>query len=179
MITYIAILRGINVGGHRKILMADLKLLLKKIGLKDCTTYIQSGNVVFSSNMSSNEIEKAIKEAIFKKYGFDVPVLIRTTDEIETVFSSNPFLPKETDINKLYVAFLAEKPLKEYLEKLKAIHFEDANYQIIGNHVYICYDTKVSNSKLTNNLIESKLKVTTTIRNWKTVTKLLEMSTKL
>ena len=126
--------------------------------------------------MDAVEIEKAIKQAIFKNYGFDVPVLVRTADEVETVFNSNPFLPKETDINKLYVTFLAEKPIKENLEKFKAIHFEDANYQIIGNHVYICYDTKVSNSKLTNNLIESKLKVTATSRNWKTVTKLFEMS---
>lgn len=176
MTTYIAILRGINVGGHRKILMADLKSLLEKKGLKNCTTYIQSGNVVFTSNKPPKEIEKTIKQAISKKYGFDVPVLVRTTDEVENTFKNNPFLSKETDINKLYVAFLSDVPTKENLDKLNAVQFEDANYQVIGKHLYICYDTKVSNSKLTNNLIENKLKVTATTRNWKTVSKLIELS---
>lgn len=177
MTKYIAILRGINVGGHRKILMADLKLLLNNLGLKECTTYIQSGNVVLSSDLPANEIEKAIKQVIFKKYGFDVPVLVRTKTEIEKVFNNNPFLPKETDVSLLYVTFLEAIPNKENLEKLNSIQFEDASQHVIGNHVYIRYVTKSSNSKLTNNLIENKLKITATSRNWKTVTKLFELVT--
>lgn len=176
MIKYIAILRGINVGGHRKILMVDLKVLLKKIGLKKCITYIQSGNVIFLSDKPAETLEKQIQQAIFKKYGFEVPVMVRTANEIEIVFNSNPFLSKESDSKKLYVAFLAENPIQENIENFNAIQFEDANYSLKGQHLYICYETKSSNSKLTNNLIENKLKVTATSRNWKTVTKLFELS---
>ncbi|MBJ2173707.1 DUF1697 domain-containing protein [Aureibaculum sp. A20] len=174
---YIAILRGINVGGKRKILMADLQQLLNKNGFKNCSTYIQSGNVLFLSDKTVLEIEKEIKQTIFKKYGFDVPVLVRTVNEIENVFHNNPFLPEQADINKLYVAFLAEIPSDENLEKLNAIHFDNANFEIHGKHVFMQYYTKSSDSKLTNNLIENKLKVTATSRNWKTVTKLFELST--
>ena len=126
MIKYIAILRGINVGGHRKILMTDLKVLLKKIGLKKCITYIQSGNVIFLSDKLAETIEKQIQQAIFKKYGFEVPVMVRTANEIEIVFNSNPFLLKESDSKKLYVAFLAENPIQENIENFNAIQFEDA-----------------------------------------------------
>ena len=176
MKTYIAILRGINVGGKRKILMADLKQLLDENGFENIVTYIQSGNVIFSSDWSVKEIEGLIKQTIFSKYGFDVPVLVRTKNEIKTIFNSNPFLSKETDINKLYVTFLSEIPSNENLEKLNTIHFSDANYSLVGSQLYICYDTKCSDSKLTNNLIEKKLNVTATSRNWKTVTKLFELS---
>ncbi|WP_117881731.1 DUF1697 domain-containing protein [Aureibaculum luteum] len=173
---HIAILRGINVGGKRKILMADLKELLNKNSFKNCTTYIQSGNVIFLTDKPVIEIEQKIKQIIFEKYGFDVPVLVRTANEIENIFHNNPFLLKQTDINKLYVAFLAEIPSDENLEKLTAIHFDNANYEINGKHVFMQYNTKSSDSKLTNNLIENKLKVTATSRNWKTVTKLFELS---
>ena len=174
---HVAILRGINVGGKRKILMADLKQLLGKKGFKNCATYIQSGNVLFLTDKHVIEIEQEIKQIILKKYGFDVPVLVRTVNEIEKIFHNNPFLPEQADINKLYVAFLAEIPSDENLEKLNAIPFDNANFEIHGKHVFMQYNTKSSDSKLTNNFIENKLKVTATSRNWKTVTKLFELST--
>ncbi len=172
---YIAILRGINVGGKRKILMADLKVLLTKMGLQDITTYIQSGNIVFFSNLSARKIEETIKQAIFKKYGFDVPVMIRTSEEIKIIFNNNPFLPNEKNIDKLYVTFLSENPVLENIDHLKKMDFNGDQFVIDKSQVYLFFSEKYSKSKLSNNLIESKLKVTATTRNWKTVRTLFEM----
>jgi len=177
MTNYIAILRGINVGGHRKILMADLKVLLKKIGLKNCSTYIQSGNVIFSSNQAAKEIEKAIKEAIFKKYGFDVPVLVRTAYYFHNLININPYLQvKNIKIEQLYVTFLSEIPEENNIKKLELTDFKKDEHTIIGDIVFLCFNSKLSDSKLNNNIIENRLKVTATTRNWKTVLKLNTLS---
>ncbi len=115
MQTYISILRGINVSGQKKILMADLKLLFEKLKCENVTTYIQSGNVVFKSSteLTDLELSKKIETEIFKKYKFEVPVITRTKKELENVISSNPFLKeKNINIEKLHVTFLSEKPNK-------------------------------------------------------------------
>lgn len=172
-----AILRGINVGGHRKIFMADLKLLLKKIGLQDCTTYIQSGNVAFSSDRPPDEIEKVIKQAIFKKYGFDVPVLVRTGNYFHNLINNNPYIKDENiEITQLYVTFLSEIPEEINIEKLGMTDFKKDEFTIIEDAVFLCFNSKLSDSKLNNNIIEHRLKVTATTRNWKTVLKLIELS---
>lgn len=177
MIKYIGILRGINVGGHRKIVMADLKQLLEKLGLQNITTYIQSGNVLFSSTMSQKDAEKAMKKAVHNKYGYDVPVLVRTVNYFHSLVDHNPYLEDgNMDIKQLYVAFLSETPKKNAIEKLESIDFDNDKFTIIGNAVFICYNTKSSNSKLTTNIIENKLNVIATSRNWKTILKLIALS---
>lgn len=108
MAKYISILRGINVGGNRKILMADLKTLFEKIGFWDVQTYIQSGNVIFNAkNVQTNtEIGEVIQLAISERYGFDVPVIIRTAEEMVVSIANNPFWKeKESDINWLHLTF--------------------------------------------------------------------------
>lgn len=179
MKTYISFLRGINVGGKRKILMADLKLLYSKLGFTKVVTYIQSGNVIFETkkNMSIQEIEEIIKLAVYRKYKFDVPVLVRTVKSVENTMSLNPFLKDESiAIERLYLVFLAENPSAEKLESILNIDISKDRFEIIGNEVFVCYFDKMSNSKLTNNFFESKLKVRATTRNWKTVSKLIEIS---
>lgn len=176
MSTHIAILRGINVGGHRKILMADLKTLLIKNGLKDVVTYIQSGNVLFSSTKSEVELSQLIASLIHKEFGFEVPVIVRSIKNWSDVFGSNPFMKDAVDVKRLHLTFLSAQPNSDLVEKLREVKFENDQYAILGNVIYLLTPERYSDSKLTNNLFEQKLKVTATTRNWKTVAKLNELS---
>ncbi len=172
----IGILRGINVGGKRKILMTDLKSMCEKLGLKNVTTYIQSGNLIFSSDKPNSELENDLEKAITEKYGFDVPVIVRTEKELENSINNNPFFDKENDIKQLHLTFLKEKPNKENLEKTLTFNYEPDKFKIYDKDVFIFCAGKYHESKLTNNFFEKRLKVGATTRNWKTVMKLSELS---
>ncbi|HYV95393.1 MAG TPA: DUF1697 domain-containing protein [Chitinophagales bacterium] len=174
----VSILRGINVSGHRKIPMAELKLLYSELKLKNISTYIQSGNVVFSADkINSKALAKSIEQKILEKYNFDVPVIIRTIDEIQSTLNNNPFLKeKKIEIDKLHVTFLADQPDKENLEKLKSYHYEPDRFIITGKEVYLYCPNGYGNTKLSNNFFESKLKITATTRNWRTVNELLKIA---
>lgn len=172
----IAILRGINVGGRRKVLMADLKSLCESKGLKNVKTYIQSGNVLFDSEIEDSALEAMLEKAITDQFGFDVPVLVRTEKEFETSIKNNPFFDKNTDIKQLHLTFLKEKPNKENIEKIVSQDYTPDQFKIIDNDIFILCLGKYHQSKLTNNFFENKLQVGATTRNWKTVLKLLEIS---
>jgi len=174
----IAILRGINVGGKRKVLMADLKALFKELGFVDIATYIQSGNVLFRSaeEISNLKLSSQIENAISTKYAFDVPVIVRGEFELEETIANNPFFQEnEPDIERLHVTFLSERPLEENRIKAEACHYEPDRFVINGKDVFVFCAGKYHESKLTNNFFEKKLKVTATTRNWKTTLKLLEL----
>ena len=175
----IAILRGINVGGKRKILMQDLKMLFKDLGFKNIETYIQSGNVFFESDVNQSEIEisEKIEQAILKKYEFEVPVIVRSTKDLEMVVKNNPFhRGNKTDINQLHLTFLKESPSRENYEKAESFNYEPDRFVIQGKHVFVYCEGKYHQTKINNNFFENKLKATATTRNWKTVLKLLELS---
>ena len=179
MQTYIALLRGINVSGHNKIKMVDLRLLFNDLKFNNVTSYIQSGNVIFtSSEKDISKIERAIKEAIKKKFDYDVKVLVITKKDILTVFASNPFLEnQDPDITKLCVTFLSDFPASEnalQLEEFTSTYTDE--YKISEKHIYLHCPESFAKTKLTNNLIERKLKLNATSRNWKTITKLVELS---
>ena len=179
MTNYIALLRGINVSGHHKIKMADLKLLCLDLNFQNIRTYIQSGNVLFQSEEKSNtKIAVTISEAIKNKYGYDIKVIVITKKDIKTVFSSNPFMENSTpDITKLCVTFLSNNPNSDGLDQLKDIaNKSDDEFKINGKFVYLHCPSSFAKTKLTNNLFERKLKVDATSRNWKTITKLMELS---
>lgn len=178
MPTYISILRGINVSGKKKILMADLKALYEGLGFTNVRTYIQSGNVIFESNNKehSRSMLQRIKNAITEKYGFDVPIMVRNAADFAEVIETNPFLQKENvDTKSLYVTFLAEVPSAEHLEQLAAVNYPPDQFEIIGRNIFI-HCEKYGRTKLTNTFFERKLKVTATTRNWKTINKLYEMA---
>ncbi|WP_339921938.1 DUF1697 domain-containing protein [uncultured Cyclobacterium sp.] len=175
----IAILRGINVGGKRKILMADLKSMFEDLGYKEVLTYIQSGNVIFTAENKMSDIQMAdlIEQAIKSKFGFDVPVIVRTAQELNNTFNENPFYGKaDTDINKLHITFLNKEPEKGNLEKIQALEFPPDKFLVKGKDIFIYCDGKYHQSKLTNNFFEGKLKTSATTRNLKTVSKLCELS---
>lgn len=169
--TYIAILRGINVSGSKKLPMAELRTLLAKLDFQKVQTYIQSGNVVFTSDEKNQEkLGEQISEAIKKQYDYDVPVLVKTIAEWKTAMANNPFTDK--DISKQAITFLATTPTETDFD----IDSKDDEFKIINSEVYLYCPNGFGRSKLTNNLFERKLKTQATTRNWKTIHKLLEMA---
>ncbi|MDP4283232.1 MAG: DUF1697 domain-containing protein [Bacteroidota bacterium] len=178
MQTFISILRGINVGGQKKILMADLKALYESLKFTDVTTYIQSGNVVFKSGekISDLDLAKKIETAIEKKYNFQVPVIIRKAEEIEKAISMNPFLKdKNINIEKLHITFLSEIPNESNLKNIKNVDYSPDQFIIEGKEIYLHIPVSYGETKLSNKFFENKLKVIATTRNWKTVNKLFEL----
>lgn len=178
METYIAILRGINVSGQKMIKMPELKLHLEEAGFRNVRTYIQSGNVLFEyKRADAGKIGSLIKKLIETKFGFDVPVIVKTVSELVEVMENNPFLKKrKEDIDKLHVTFLSEEPKKEQLDKFIPPANIPDEYIFSGKAIYLVCPNGYGQTKLTNNFFENKLKVTATTRNWKTVLKLAEMA---
>ena len=179
MQTFISILRGINVSGQKKIWMADLKKLYEGLSFSDVKTYIQSGNVIFESDSKSSEIQlaKKIEKAIFTKYNFEVPVIIRTKEELGKIVSQNPFTKeKNIDLKKLHVTFLSEAPDKEKIDQIKQVDFLPDRFAIKGKEIYLHIPVSYGETKLSNKFFENKLKVSATTRNWNTVNKLFEMA---
>lgn len=177
MIKYISILRGINVGGHKKILMADLKELYLQLKFKNPTTYIQSGNVIFECSDSSIEnIENKITTEIKNKFGFDVPVIVRSASEFMEVMQVSPFYNNDVDIKSLYITFLSKEPTKDDMKKIEEMDFGKDSFKIIGRALHAFINPPYHKSKLTNQIIEKKLNCSATTRNWKTVNKLIELT---
>ena len=175
---YIAFLRGINVGGHRKILMADLKKCFSELNLEEVQTYIQSGNIIFTASENKSEVELAdlIQMGISLKLSFEVPVVVITVKEYEVVFKKNPFLINGSiDILQCHAVFLNEVPdIKKNLFNTNDSINED-EYILEGKVVYVKCKGKYSDTKLSNGFFEKNLKVSATTRNWKTVTKIYQM----
>ena len=172
-------LRGINVSGQKKILMADLKKLYEGLGFKDVVTYIQSGNVLFKTSGKSTDVQlgKKIHEALKKQYSFEVPIIIRTLEEMHTVQKDNPFLKKKgVNMERLYVTFLSEEAPPDLIEKIMTFEHPTDEFVIIGKEVYLYCPGGYGETKLSNNFFESKLKVVATTRNWNTVNILTGMA---
>ncbi len=181
MTNYIAILRGINVGGNRKLLMADLKTICKGLGFQNIKTYIQSGNVIFHiEEQEHNKLATTLEMAIKKNHGFDVPVVVRTLAELKKIQDQNPFLKNaDTSIDELHLTFLSEDPSTENLKKIETYNYTPDEFKIIGHNAFIKIPGKYHKSKLTNSFFEKKLQVKATTRNWKTVLKLMELAEKI
>jgi uncharacterized protein (DUF1697 family) len=179
--TYISILRGINVSGHRMIKMDALKKMYLDLGLVNVHSYIQSGNVMFQFNKSdSAKLENTIKAAIFKEFGFDVPVLVKDADEMQNVLKNNPFIKKkDVDLTKLHVTLLSELPGQTDLSKLKEYSFLPDEFMVSDKIIYLYCPNGYGNTKLNNNFFENKLKVTATTRNWKTINELVKIAKSL
>ncbi len=177
MKTQLALLRGINVSGHNMIKMDALKIALENINFKNVTTYIQSGNVfVDSEEENTATIGFQIQQEIFKTFGFDVPVIMVSKESLILCFENNPFLKeKDFDVKKLYVSFVSKHLNKDAINELKISQFKPDEAVIDGTRIYIKYDVGAGKTKLDNKYIEKKLGITSTIRNWNTITQLLEL----
>ena len=173
MKTYIAFLRGINVGGHKKILMKDLSLLFESLGFENVKTYIQSGNVVFRSKEDDNVASK-ITEAIEAEYGFFVPVLVKKSSELNEIVTKCPFFDEKRE--KSYFMLLEESPSQKNIELTTAFSNLNEEFHIVQNCVYIYYALGAGKAKIGVNFFERKLKVKATARNYRTMAKLIEIS---
>jgi uncharacterized protein (DUF1697 family) len=174
----ISLLRGINVGGNKKIRMADLKDLYASLGFTNVHTLLQSGNVVFESESAAvDDIADQIESAIEERFGFVSRIMMRTAGEIESVIKSHPFTDEQiAEPSKILVMFLHEPPAEENVQQLRAAHQGPEIFHILGRELYAFYPDGMGRSKLDNVLIERKLKVRGTGRNWNTTHKLHELA---
>jgi uncharacterized protein (DUF1697 family) len=181
MKTYIAILRGINVSGHKLVKMADLTAMLNGLGYKNTKTYIQSGNVVFQSKETTPaQLQKKIEKKIAETFGFEVPVMVIPSSEIETVLKNNPFLKKKTiDPTKLHVTFLNGVYDKKITTQLTEQKYGNDEFVATSTAIYLHCPDGYGNTKLSNTFWENKLKMIATTRNWKTVNELQKMANEL
>ncbi|MBP4137219.1 DUF1697 domain-containing protein [Flavobacterium geliluteum] len=177
MTTHLALLRGINVSGHNMMKMEPLKTMLESIGFKNVRTYLQSGNVfVDTDEESASKVAFMIKQEIFKVFGHEVPTIVITKEDLELCFKNNPYLmEKDVDTKKLYVAFVSISLKKENINDLKISQFKPDEASIDGNRIFIKYATGAGKTRFDQKYIEKKLNVTATIRNWNTVTNLLNI----
>jgi uncharacterized protein (DUF1697 family) len=175
---YIALLRGINVSGHKIIKMEILRKVLEELDFKNISTYIQSGNILFESDVIDVSIlEHQIADKIEEHFGFLVPVTIVTLEELKMIVEKNPFSnQKMEDPAQPYVAFLSESPTPAAIKVLGAIDFGNDRFINIDKTLYLFYANSAANTKLNNVVIENKLKLKATSRNWKTVHKLIDLA---
>lgn len=157
--------------------MEALKTTLEAIGFTNVVTYIQSGNVFVETEEESGfSVGFKIKQEIFKTFGHEVPVIVIGKNDLELCFKNNPFFKqKDVDTKKLYVAFISKELSSSAINELKISQFKPDEAVIDGNRIFIKYDIGAGKTRLDQKYIEKKLNVTATIRNWNTVTKLLEM----
>jgi len=174
---YISLLRGINVSGQKKIIMKDLKALYENIEFTNVVTYIQSGNVIFDSDGSYDDVIVKIQSAITKQYGFDVPVQVREAKHFESIIKGCPFpeLDLVAEGTRVMVTFLADIPSNVHIDKLMEYVKEPERLVFVGKEVYLYCPNGYGTSKLNNNFLEKKLGVGATTRNWKSVVKLWEL----
>lgn len=175
MKTYIALLRGINVSGQKKVPMAALRELLSDSGLKGVETYIQSGNVIFKSpEKDIQKLELKIHEAIKTHFGFEVPILVKTPEYLQGVFDNCPF-PEEKKTNS-YFTLLYTVPDKNLIKEAANMSYPNEEFVITNDCIYFYCSTGYGKAKYSNNFFERKLKTTATARNYKTMVKLIAMS---
>lgn len=171
LMTYIALLRGINVGGHKRVAMADLRQLFTELGFADARSLLQSGNIVFGSRARKGaELERLLEKAAKERLALEADFLIRTAAELDAAIARNP-LPNEAerDPARFLVTFFRDAPGARAIESLQAAITGPEIFRADGRHAYVVYPEGVGRSKLTHALIEKKLGTRGTARNWNTV----------
>ena len=173
---YVALLRGINVGGNTMIKMVELKSTFEKLGFKDVVSYINSGNLAFDAAKASEEkICTKIEKAIEKDFGKAIPVMIREQSSIKKILDNNPFHGAYESHKLMHVLFMKNEMPDEKQELLKAAESENEKFEVRGLEIYALLKQGVADSLLGKGFIDKKLKVPVTGRNWRTVEKLAEL----
>ena len=170
---YVALLRGINVGRHRRISMADLRRVLENAGLDDVSTYLQSGNVLFMGKGPEARLASTLEQAIREELAPGVSVILRSKTELARIASTNPF--ERHDPAKLHVTFLDTRPTAARARTLDPELAAPDEFRLRGRELYLHYPKGYGRSKLTNAYFEKQLRVVATTRNWRTVTTLAEL----
>jgi uncharacterized protein (DUF1697 family) len=177
MRTYVAFLRGINVGGKAMIKMPELRSLLGEMGFEDVSSYVQSGNVVFKSpRRGTQALATGIEKGIAEAFAVETTVLIRTAPELSRIAGRNPFQDREKDLTKLHVVFLSSAPAAGAVAELDPSRSPPDEFSVDGREIYLHLPNGAGRSKLTIDYFEKRLGVRATARNWRTLTKLVELS---
>ncbi|MCX6263118.1 MAG: DUF1697 domain-containing protein [Bacteroidetes bacterium] len=178
MTTYISTLRGINVSGQKLIKMADLQKTYEKLGFGNITTYVQSGNVVFTGKKATpKELAASISQQIAKDFGFQVPVLVLSINSLRQIIASNPFLQdSEKDIAFIHITFLSSQPPKFDEKAIEEKKLGGEAIAFTNMAVYLYCPNGYGKTKLTNSFLETKLQVSATTRNWKTTNELVRIA---
>lgn len=180
MNTFICLLRGINVGGHKKIKMADLRAILESLGFKNVQSYIQSGNIVFQHDTYSCEQLKAIIEnKIEHNYSFHVKCFVYSLKEFQKLVNTNEKNPDKINPEIMAYIFLSQAPTMDKVEVCRSYINEDEIFWHHQNMIYFIAYKGFARAKMTTNFFESKLKVDTSSRNFRTVNKLIEIAQNL
>lgn len=174
---HVALLRGINVGGKNMLPMKELVGLFSAAGCGEVVTYIQSGNIVFcAEDKVVKQLDRVIAKQLEERFGLKVPVVLRTASELNAVIRGNPFLKAGAAEEMLHVSFLADRPGTDLVAGLDATRSAPDEFAVVGREIYMKLATGAAKTKLTNAYFDSKLKTVSTMRNWRTVLKLAEMT---
>jgi uncharacterized protein (DUF1697 family) len=172
---YVALLRGVNVGGNKKVPMAALRQAATGCGFGDVATYIQSGNVVFTSPTGAARVASDLHDAILAEIGVDTRVVIRTGEQIRKVLEQNPFLRRGVDPKLLHVVFLYEQSMPK-LDAVEPDVYAPEEIAVVGNLAYLYTPSGLGRSKVATETVMRRLGLLGTTRNWRTCTTLAEMT---
>lgn len=174
MHTFIVLLRGINVGGHKKFLKSEQVALLQSIHVQNPRVYLHTGNWIFDTSKSKFEIEIEISQALQSQMGWSVPVLVRSISEMKTIMQDCPFiLPKK---EKSYFLILKSEIENSVIEELSKTQVKGEAYFITKHCIYLFYSKGAGTAKLTTNWFEKALKTEATARNFRTMTQILKLA---
>jgi uncharacterized protein (DUF1697 family) len=172
----IVLLRGINLGANKRVPMAELRELFSGAGFEDVRTYLQSGNVVVSADAPPDELEERAERLLAERFGFDVPVVVRTRDQLEDVVERDPFAGIADNPKRYQVSFLSAGLDDEVAARLTELALPSERLLVDGRELYAWHPDGVARSKLWAKLASPTLGVKATARNWTTVTMLLAMA---
>ena len=176
-VRYVVLLRGINVGGNVKVAMADLRELLTELGYTRVRTHLQSGNAVLSSSQRSPEtMAAAIEQAIAERLGLSVRCLILTPDQLRAVVTGNPLAEVATNPSRMFVHFLFGPVSQDRLGDVDPAEYQPERFALRGHELYVWLPDGMAKSRVLKLLTERRLGCPVTVRNWNTVTKLLELA---
>ncbi|HEY2935636.1 MAG TPA: DUF1697 domain-containing protein [Gaiellaceae bacterium] len=171
---WVALLRGINLGSRNRVLMAELRRVFEDAGCSSVSTYIQSGNVLFTSRASDRtRLAPRLERAVDDAFGVSAAVVLRTFEELGEVAQSHPF---GADTSKTHVVFLAGKPDAGQVRALADLDVAPDEVEVVGSDVFLRFPNGIQGARLTGALLERTIGVAGTMRNWRTVTKLAELA---
>ena len=175
--TYIALLRGINVGGKNRLSMGDLARMFEDAGCLSVRTYIQSGNVIFVSTPSgSRRARETVAATVFDTMGTDVPIILRSVNELTQVVAENPFLSNSQSLRTLHVGFLADPPPSSLVSCLDPNRSPPDAFAVSGSEIYLHLPNGMARTRFTTAYLERTLATRGTFRNWRTVLSLLRIA---
>ena len=176
MTTFVALLRAVNLGSRNRVPMAELRGLVEDLGAVEVSTYVQSGNVVCRSSQSAEAFGEGVHAAIEQRFGLDIAVVVRTRAQLAKVAGAHPLAGPKVDEKALHVAFLAGVPSRARIRELDPEFAAPDALQVVGREVYLRYANGAGRTKLTNTVLERRLGVAATTRNWRTVNALAELA---